>query len=78
MSKVVATLALELYDNGAMSITGNIGDVKMALGMIDAAREAVSHRLGRPSILEPHGAGIEVPNFDVPVNPREKIYPLPT
>lgn len=72
----VARIELSLSDNGAMQITGNIGDVKLALGMLKAATEAVGRRLGRPSILEPHGAGIEIPNRDVPVTPNERIYPL--
>ncbi len=74
--KVVASITLELLDNGSMSISGNVGDVRLALGMIDSAREAVGHRLGRKSILEPHGAGLVIPNRDVPVNPNERIYPL--
>lgn len=73
---VVATITLALHDNGAMSIEGNVGDVKLALGMIDSAREAVSHRMGRPSILEPHGAGLIVPNRDVLAPANERVYPL--
>lgn len=73
---VVAALTLKLHDNGAMSIEGNVGDVKLAVGMIDAAREAVSHRFGKPSILEPHGAGLVIPSRDVPLSPNEAIYPL--
>ena len=73
---VVATIVLNMHDNGAMSIEGNVGDVRLALGMIDAAREAVANRIGRPSILEPHGAGLVVPSYDVPVNPNEVVYPL--
>jgi hypothetical protein len=74
--KVVATITLALMDNGAMGIEGNIGDVRVALGMIDAAREAVARQLGKPTILEPHGAGLTVPNYDVPVTPNETVYPL--
>ena len=72
----VAYLRLTLMDNGAMSIEGNIGDVKLALGMLKGAMQAVQNRLGEPSILEPHGRGIEVPNREVLVNPKESIYPL--
>jgi hypothetical protein len=72
----VAFLKLSLMDNGAMSIEGNVGDVKLALGMIDSAREAVSHRLGRPSLLEPGGAGLVLPNKDVLAPAMESIYPL--
>jgi hypothetical protein len=72
---VVATITLALHDNGALSIEGNVGDVKCALGMLDSAREAVSHRLGRPSILEPHGAGLIVPHLDVVAPQNHAIYP---
>lgn len=72
----VAFITLRLHDNGAMSIEGNIGDVKLAVGMLDAARASVKARFGRPSILEPHGAGLIVPACDVPVSPNERIYPL--
>lgn len=76
MNNVVASIRLDLYDDGAMSIGGNIGDVKLALGMIDSAREAVRSKLGKPNMFEPHGAGLVVPNYDVPVTPNERIYPL--
>lgn len=77
MSKqsVIATITLELHDNGAMSIQGNIGDVKMALGMIDSAREAVASRMGRPSIIEPWGAGLEVPRDYLKADPSP-LYPV--
>lgn len=76
MNKPVAQITLTLMDNGAMSIEGNVGDVHLALGMLDAAKAAVGNRLGRPSILEPHGAGLVVPNREVQVNPNERNYPL--
>ena len=72
----VAFITLRLYDDGAMAIEGNVGDVKLATGMLDAARGSVSARLGRPSILEPHGAGLVIPSRDVPVSPNESVYPL--
>lgn len=72
----VAYLTLSLHDDGAMSVEGNVGDVHLALGMLDSARAAVSSRLGRPSILEPHGAGLTIPSRDVPVSPNERVYPL--
>jgi hypothetical protein len=73
---IVATITLKLHDDGAMAISGNIGDVRCALGMIDAARSAVESKLGKPTSLEPQGAGILVPNYDVPVTPNEKVFPL--
>lgn len=78
MNKPVAQITLMLMDNGSMSIEGNVGDVHLALGMLDAAKTAVGNRLGRPSILEPHGAGLVVPNREVHVNPNQTTYPLGT
>jgi hypothetical protein len=76
MNRPVAQITLVLMDDGSMGIEGNIGDVRVALGMIDGAREAIARQLGKPTILEPHGAGLVVPNCDVPVTPNEAIYPL--
>lgn len=73
---VVATITLALTDTGAMGISGNIGDVNLALGMIDAAREAVARQLGKKTILEPHGAGLIIPQSDAPLRPNENVYPL--
>jgi len=73
---VVATITLVLTDTGAMGISGNVGDVRLALGMIDAAREAVARQLGKKTILEPNGAGLIIPQSDAPVRPNESIYPL--
>lgn len=71
----VAFITLRLHDNGAMSIEGNVGDVKLAKGMLESARAAIERQFGKPRILEPAGAGIVVPSRDVvaPVNP---VYPL--
>lgn len=76
MSKVVAFITLSLHDGGAMSVEGNIGDVKLAIGMLEAALNSVRNRLGKPTILEPHGAGLVVPNREVLVNPNERTFPL--
>ena len=57
---VVAKITISLHSGGAMSISGNIGDVKLALGMIDHARDAVKHQMrDREEIV--------VPNRDVAV-----------
>lgn len=72
---VVAFIVLELHDTGAMSIGGNIGDLKLATGMLDSAREAIVRKLGKPTILEPHGAGLEIPAIDV-VAPHSPLYPV--
>ena len=58
MSKqLVSYIKLTLYDDGSMSIEGNIGDPKVALGMIDSAREAVGRQLvaqQEPAIVMPN------------------------
>lgn len=67
---VVATIVLHLYAGGQMSIEGNVGDVKLALGMIDGARAAISAKLTPEK-------GIIVPNYDVPIvhDPQFPVLP---
>lgn len=60
---VVAFLVLELHDDGAMSISGNVADVRCALGMVDSAREAVSRKLRA------------IPAVDV-VAPHSPLWPV--
>lgn len=66
---VVATITLSLHTNGAMDISGNIGDKRLALGMIDSAREAVARQL-RPE----DGKRVIIPSQDV-VAPQHPNYP---
>lgn len=73
---VAAFINIDLHDNGAMSIQGNIGDVRLALQMLDAARARIADQIGRPCITEPLGRGLELPHNDVQAKPKEKIYPL--
>ena len=42
---VVAEIKIQLHASGGLSISGNIGDVNLALGMIDHARDAVRNQL---------------------------------
>ena len=73
---VTAFINIDLHDSGALSIQGNIGDVRLALQMLDAARERIADQIGRPCITEPLGRGLELPHNDVQAKPKEKIYPL--
>jgi hypothetical protein len=41
----VASITISLQANGALSISGNIGDKKLALALLDHAREAVNTQL---------------------------------
>lgn len=67
---VVAYIAITLYGGGQMAISGNIGDVKLALQMIDHARDAVNNQLKLRT-----AEGLYLPNRDVEVvaNPN---FPL--
>lgn len=62
----IANISVTLYGGGEMSISGNIGDVKLALTMLDHARDAVNNqwqRRDRDGLLLPPS------NVDVPVHP---------
>lgn len=66
----IAYIAISLYGNGAMSISGNIGDVKLALQMLDHARDAVKNQL---NLRTPEG--LMLPNRDVQITPHP-AFPL--
>lgn len=63
----VAFISIKLHANGGCSISGNIGDVKLALQMIDAARDAVKNQIKQRS-------EIVIPNRDV-VAKQDPAYP---
>ena len=67
----VASLKIELMSNGAMSVSGNIGDAALALQMLDAAKDAVRHQTRDREKLV-------IPNRDVVVaqNPAYPTLPL--
>lgn len=65
---VVARIVLDLYDDGALSVSGNVGDKHLAVGMLDAARAA----LDGPR----HTSRLLVPSADVAVTPNERVFPL--
>jgi hypothetical protein len=65
----IAYIALSLYGGGAMSISGNIGDKRLALQMLDHARDTIRGQ------LEAHPySGLLVPPRDVVVTP-DPLYP---
>lgn len=66
----IARIAIVLYGNGAMGVSGNIGDVELALNMLDHAKDAVRNQLKRRD-----EKGLLIPPRDVvvPVNPA---FPL--
>ncbi len=65
----VAYILVRLYGNGAMSISGNIGDKPLALQMLDHARDTVNNR------QSPACDALLLPNRDVQVVPHEH-FPL--
>lgn len=60
----IANIAITLYGNGGLEISGNIADVRLALQMMDHAREAIAARLDPTK-----RADIVIPNKDVVVKP---------
>ena len=65
----IAYIALSLYGDGAMSISGNIGDQRMALQMLDHAAQTIRERLK----LNPY-AGLILPPTETAVTPSPQ-YP---
>lgn len=61
----VANISVTLYGNGEMSISGNIGDVKLALQMLDHARDAVNNQWRQRA-----PDGLLLPPRDVEVSPH--------
>lgn len=67
---IVASITIAYHASGEMSISGNIGDVTLALGMLDHAREAVSHQ------LRPKGS-LVIPSRDVAVRQHPAFPTVP-
>lgn len=65
----IAYIALSLYGDGAMSISGNIGDKRLALQMLDHARDTILSQMK----ANPY-SGLVVPPRDVTVAP-DPLYP---
>lgn len=66
----VAYLHINLFGNEEMSVSGNIGDVKLALQMLDHARDAIKGQLTLRT-----KDGLFLPNRDVDVTPHP-AFPL--
>lgn len=64
----VARIVLDLFDDGALSVSGNVGDKKLATDMLDAARAAVDGKLRKSRLI--------VPYADVQAVPDERNFPL--
>jgi hypothetical protein len=66
----VAFVSIRLHSNGAISVSGNIGDTKLAVQMLDAARDAVNNQAKRRD-------EIVIPNRDVDVKQNNAFPTLP-
>ena len=65
---VHAWITLRLHSNGAMSVSGNIGDTRLAISMLDGARDAVKRQVKRAQQT------IVTPAYDV-VAPQHEAFP---
>jgi hypothetical protein len=75
---VHAWITLRLHANGALSVAGNIGDTKLALGMIEGAREAITSQLARnrPLIVMPEHEARDIRQHpDFPTRERGDMAP---
>jgi len=61
----VARIEVVMYADAAVSIGGNIGDVNLAIGMLEAALEAVKTQLRSPTggLIVPAAEVVEHPEF---------------
>jgi hypothetical protein len=66
----VANISVTLYGDGQMQISGNIGDVRLALQMLEHARDAVNNQWKQRD-----SEGLIIPGRDVEVTPHE-AFPL--
>lgn len=66
----IAYIALSLYGNGAMSISGNIGDINLARQMLDNARATLDSQWQKRKV-----ASILIPGRDVEVIPTLPLIP---
>ena len=70
----IAFISIKLHSNSGVSISGNVGDTKLALQLIDAARDAVKNQLKqRSEIVIPNRDVVAAPNL--PVLPRGDMRP---
>lgn len=65
---VVARIDVDLVADGSLSVSGNVGDVHLALGMIDSAADAIESTSRTTGLVLP-GSYVEAPA-------NERIYPL--
>lgn len=67
---LIAGIQISFYANGAMSVSGNIGDKRLALQLLDHAKDAINNQL-RPEDQ------LIIPNKDVEVVQHANYPTLP-
>ena len=68
----IAAISVRFFANGALQVSGNVGDKKQALAMLAAAADSVRSQpdgMGRPT-------GIITPSRDVVVPAPDKDFPI--
>lgn len=75
---VVGWVTVKLHDDGGVSVEGNVGDARLAVQLLEAARAAVASKLpgGAARLVDGDGRPIEIPARDAPVTPDEARFPL--
>jgi hypothetical protein len=67
---LIAYIQISYYASGEMSVSGNIGDKRLALQLLDHAKDAVNNQL-RPEDQ------LVIPNKDVVIAQHENYPTLP-
>jgi hypothetical protein len=66
----VAHINITLYGDGSMATQGNIADIRLALSMLDHAKDAIRGQ------FKPKETKLIVPSYDVAVEPTPGTEPL--
>ncbi len=67
---LISFIQVSYYANGEMSVSGNIGDKRMAIQLLDHAKDAVNNQL-RPE------SQLIIPNKDVAVEQHPNYPTIP-
>lgn len=68
----IAAISVRLFANGALQVSGNVGDKKQALAMLAAATDSIRNQpdLGSSIIVPARDTGVPAPDPRFPVVPR--------
>lgn len=65
----IAWVMVRLHAHGQISVSGTIGERKLALGLLDHAKDAIKRQV-------PDDGELYVPNSDVSVSPRGDLVEM--